>query len=148
MKPLTDAEIESYSKGWASDVTLDALCAQAKEANALRKRQPLCPPCDIGENTECICDAPLVPKAWMDAALDERDALREAQQWRPIETNKPSYEVEVLVYENGNDCAVAWLRGDETWHVSWPQRRLNMRPTHWMPLSSPPKEAHGEKVTA
>lgn len=35
------------------------------ELAALKKRIPLCPPCDIGENTECICDAELVPKKWL-----------------------------------------------------------------------------------
>lgn len=52
------------------DRAMDHLAALSK----IEKRLPPCPPCDIGENTECICHEPLVPKAWMDAAIDERDA--------------------------------------------------------------------------
>ncbi len=45
----------------------------AKQAEQL-KRIPDCPPCDMGENTECICKEPLTPLKWMNETIVERDA--------------------------------------------------------------------------
>lgn len=48
------------------------------------KRLPLCPPCDMGENTECVCDAELVPKSWVPS-------------WQSIETAPLDQDVDLWV---------------------------------------------------
>jgi len=48
---------------------------QAKLAE-IGLRLPDCPPCDMGENTKCVCKAELVPKPWMDEIIKERDKLQ------------------------------------------------------------------------
>lgn len=37
------------------------------------KRLPPCPPCDMGENTPCICHETLIPLAWLNEVIAERD---------------------------------------------------------------------------
>ena len=66
---------ERLIKRWNTRPAFDAL---AKERDALLARIPDCPPCDMGENTECVCDAELVPKPWMDEVIKERDKARAA----------------------------------------------------------------------
>lgn len=68
-------------------------------------------------------------------------ALEQPQGWMPIESVEK--EIEVLVYEEGNGCAVAWLRPDGRWFTSLPHQALRMQPTHWMPLPNPPKGVEG-----
>ncbi len=46
------------------------------EIERLQARLPICPPCEIGENTPCICDSQLVPKEWLDAATNELASVK------------------------------------------------------------------------
>lgn len=119
---------------------LEAYCT------ALEKRLPLCPPCDIGENTECVCDAELTPKIWMDAVIEERDkalarctAFENAQakatqgEWRPIE--EAPKETEILI---------ARFTGAKLWSIDsgyaddWLETGYTPENLRWMPLPPPP----------
>lgn len=52
----------------------------AEELAASKERLPDCPPCDMGENTPCICASKLVPKEWLDEVIAERDASKEREK--------------------------------------------------------------------
>lgn len=97
----------------------DCLAALSK----IEKRLPPCPPCDIGENTECICHEPLVPKAWMDAAIAERDAS-------PAQTvNQKLVEALVQAREDLGNLRSTIYRESDGKGLTGPQIDLVL---HWM----------------
>lgn len=60
---LDRIKFQTMSFQEACEVVANIRALQAK-VEFLEKRLPLCPPCDIGENTEYICEAELIPKHW------------------------------------------------------------------------------------
>ncbi len=53
----------------------------ADNLSALQKRLPICPPCEIGEDSYCICEDALVPKMYLDETAD-RALKAEAERGR------------------------------------------------------------------
>ncbi len=70
--------------------------------------------------------------------LSENERLKEAQQWRPIET-APKDQTYILIYNDCESIYVGQWIGDE---LQWSNGDVcgpdYINPTYWMPLPAPP----------
>lgn len=61
-------------------------------------------------------------------------------EWQPIAT-APRDGTKILVWREAELGYAGRRIGVDKWHKNrWWHSRLNMQPTHWMPLPDPPKD--------
>lgn len=96
---------------------------------------------------QAVADAVIASEARAAAAERERDELRAAQQWQPIET-APRDGSEILIIAGtaySPKARVGWWVGsgfaflsrpDEFWSVGV---KIMLEATHWQPLPAPPQ---------
>lgn len=96
---------------------------------------------ELARQREQAADTIASLKARAESAERERDQLREALRWQPIET-APTDSTEVLVLVRPKVIRLGWYFAPSGRTQGWCDERGNsIRPTHWMPRPAAPDTA-------
>jgi len=93
---------------------------------------------EMGGVLSTMNEAASMLEALTAALTKERDALREAQTWQPIETAPKGATDCILTYSPVGMDIAWWSEGENDWLTVETGTYLAGDPTHWQPLPIPP----------